>query len=153
MSWCGTGSRVAESGSGIPAHPRVVWLDENDGSAINGGRSSDYWRQYVDTWEIRDRRLYLTSLVGACTLVGEEPLFVDGYTGTLRIPVSAQRLWRVRIVAGCVVDVWEEIHDPELMNLLRPVHTPAKATWEESHSLFWYFVGLLALWASLHGSK
>jgi hypothetical protein len=54
--------------------------------------STACWRQYIGTWEIRDERLFLRGLRGRLALVGEEPLFADWFSGTLRIPRAEQLL-------------------------------------------------------------
>lgn len=69
-------------------HVRIVetphWQPEREEDAVI--LSTACWRQYIGTWEIRDERMYLRGLRGRLVLVGDEPLFADWFSGTLRIP-------------------------------------------------------------------
>ena len=47
--------------------------------------STACWRQYVASWRLEDGRLYLDKIDGLYRLDGEEPLFADWVTETLRI--------------------------------------------------------------------
>ncbi|MCL1875051.1 MAG: hypothetical protein FWF87_02175 [Synergistaceae bacterium] len=48
--------------------------------------STACWRLYIGSWEIKDKRLFLTSIIGLFELSGEEPLFADWFSGVLRVP-------------------------------------------------------------------
>lgn len=50
--------------------------------------STACWRQYLGTWEIKDRRLYLIEIIGTYELVGKEAIFADWFSGELRIPMG-----------------------------------------------------------------
>jgi len=52
--------------------------------------STACWRQYVGGWEIKDERLFLTNITGRYELSGEEPLFADWFSGSLRVPRGKQ---------------------------------------------------------------
>lgn len=69
------------------SHPRIRELDAMD--ALRGGGmmfSTACWRRYQGSWEIREGRFYLVGLVGIYQMEGEEPIFADWFSGTLRIP-------------------------------------------------------------------
>ncbi len=66
---------------------RVIRLKDNETDGKGGIFSSTAcWRQYLGTWEIKDNKFYLVNLEGRFKLVGNSPVFVDWFTGTLRIP-------------------------------------------------------------------
>lgn len=44
------------------------------------------WRNYLGTWEIKDRRLYLVALTGRHRLRETGPILADWFSGTLRVP-------------------------------------------------------------------
>ena len=48
---------------------------------------SDCWREYVGTWEIKERKLFLKDISGKYVLKSK-PVFADWYTGLLTIPES-----------------------------------------------------------------
>lgn len=72
------------------AHPRIVDVTtqrtatSRENSALVN--STACWRRYIGTWEIRERRLYLTHLVGRYELLPGPSLLADWFTGVLRIP-------------------------------------------------------------------
>ena len=53
-------------------------------------RSTACWRQYIGSWEIKDGRLYLIDVIGLFALTGEEPLFADWFSGSMRVPRGKQ---------------------------------------------------------------
>jgi hypothetical protein len=69
--------------------------------------STACWREYVGTWEIKDRKFYLVKLVGKFKLVSNEPVFADWFTGTLRIP-QGEMLHYVHMGFGSIYE--QEIH-------------------------------------------
>ena len=75
--------------------PRIVEL--NDGDIEDGGMifSTACWRHYIGTWEIKHNKFYLVDLEGRLNLAGDEPVFADWFTGTLRIP-KGERLHYVQ---------------------------------------------------------
>ena len=62
-------------------HPRIQKVP-----AENFAFSTAYWRQYEGTWKIKYKRFYLVDIYGCYSLLGEEPLFADWFSGVLRIP-------------------------------------------------------------------
>lgn len=68
-------------------HPRIVefegWYDATCPPIVY---STACWRGYIGTWAILGDRFFLTAVVGKRRLVGDEPLFADWVTGTLRVP-------------------------------------------------------------------
>jgi len=65
-------------------HPRIVPRDGLSGSPFIF--STACWRRYLGTWEVRDGRFYLIEVTGSYQLAGNEPLFADWFSGTLRVP-------------------------------------------------------------------
>lgn len=72
-------------------------------------------RHYIGTWEIKDARLYLVRIDGYYTLLGNEPLFADWYSGKLLIPKGKllcsspfftvhEKVLHVSVVNGQVID-------------------------------------------------
>jgi hypothetical protein len=73
----------------IPEHPRIKKVSEEEANASNPWVfSTACWRNYVGNWKIDDGRLYLVGIIGIYKLVGEEPLFAQWYSGTLRVPIG-----------------------------------------------------------------
>ncbi len=50
--------------------------------------STACWRRYIGTWEIKDGRLYLINIIGKFKLIGDDPLFVDWFSGEIKIPLG-----------------------------------------------------------------
>ena len=79
--------------------------------------STACWRGYLGTWEIKQGRLYLKSVVGLYEMAGDEPIFADWVSGWLVVPkgelveyvhmgfesVYEQEL-RVRVEGGVVAE-------------------------------------------------
>jgi hypothetical protein len=63
-------------------HPRITSGDP----ALTRYASTACARGYKGTWKIEDGRFYLVGLEGRWQLAGDEPLFAEWYSGTLRIP-------------------------------------------------------------------
>ena len=73
----------------IPSHPRIVQISEKE--AVESQPfifSTACWRHYVGSWEIKNGQLYLVGIVGIYKLNGDDPLFADWYSGTLRVPIG-----------------------------------------------------------------
>lgn len=87
-------------------HPRIYELSSEDfhRSIFN---NSACWRGYEGTWEIRDGRFYLVSLVGRFQLLDGDPIFADWFSGVLRISQGNELLY-VHMGFGSVYE--EEIH-------------------------------------------
>ena len=81
-------------------HPRIIRKEVQSWS-------TDNWRGYRGSWEIKDGRFYLTSLTGNHKLTGDKPLFADWFTGTLRIP-GGELLEYVHMGFGSVFE--QELH-------------------------------------------
>ena len=90
-------------------HPRIL----RSQPVANGILTSTACRRrYVGSWEIKNGRLWLLGLTGACRLYGDEPLWADWFSGDLRIPtgellehfppVYAEELL-ITVENGCVV--------------------------------------------------
>jgi len=82
---------------GCPAlpwhHSRFEELTEAQARELCRGRrifSTACWRRYVADWHITAGRLHLDRILGIYRLKGEEPLFADWVTDTLRIAVGEQ---------------------------------------------------------------
>lgn len=48
--------------------------------------STACWRNYIGTWEIKRKKLYIKSINGIYKILGSEPIFADWFTGVLVIP-------------------------------------------------------------------
>jgi len=106
----------------LPAeHPLIVMTDPPGTFAKPGVPSFVFsaacWRGYLGTWEVREGRLYLVSLVGRYEMLGDEPVFAEWVSGVLRIPRGElleyvhmgfesvyERELRLRVEAGVVVE-------------------------------------------------
>jgi hypothetical protein len=95
---------------GCPAlpwhHPRLEKLSQKE--AIEATEnilvfSTACWRQYVASWRLDDGKLYLDKIEGLYRLDGDEPLFADWVTETLRIAVG-RRLTYVHMGFGSVYE-------------------------------------------------
>ncbi|PWQ98840.1 hypothetical protein [Leucothrix pacifica] len=62
---------------------RVIESKDDDGYI---SFSTDCWRQYVGTWEIKENKFYLINLDGNFQLADKTPIFADWFTGVLRVP-------------------------------------------------------------------
>jgi len=69
--------------------------------------STACWRQYIGTWEIKDKEFYLVSIEGRFKLSGNTPVFADWFTGTLRI-LQGKMLHYVHMGYGSVFE--RELH-------------------------------------------
>ena len=71
-------------------HPRVFELTDKDLFTAGEPRlvSSNCWRGYLDSWEIKGGRLYLIKLERDLKLQGTEPLFADWVNEKLKIVVE-----------------------------------------------------------------
>ncbi|MEQ8766515.1 MAG: hypothetical protein RL885_21555 [Planctomycetota bacterium] len=90
--------------------PRVKKLDDEEIEEDIECRimfSTDCWRGYVGTWEIRNGRFYLVGLRGRYRMNGDEPLLADWFTGVLRIP-RGKVIQYVHMGFGSVFE--EEVH-------------------------------------------
>lgn len=47
--------------------------------------STACWREYIASWCIKDKKLYLTSIYGASKLDGDEPLFAEWFSCAIRL--------------------------------------------------------------------
>jgi len=99
-------------------HPRIIELTNKQIWAKGEARrvSSNCWRGYLGSWEIKDGRLYLLKLERDYELEGDEPLFADWVTEELHIIVEpvfegmgaglhgGEKIKKVNIVNGFVQD-------------------------------------------------
>ena len=69
--------------------------------------STACWRGYIGTWEVKDDRFYLGDIEGLWEKEGDDPIFADWFTGTLRIP-RGERLQYVHMGFGSVYE--KELH-------------------------------------------
>ncbi|MBT7788626.1 MAG: hypothetical protein HN757_07080 [Calditrichaeota bacterium] len=71
-------------------HPRVIELTDEELFASGRPRviSSNCWRGYLGSWEIKNGRLYLIKLDRNLKLKGDEPLFADWVSEELNIVVD-----------------------------------------------------------------
>jgi len=71
-------------------HPRVIELTDNELFNSNQPRviSSNCWRGYIGSWEIKAGRLYLIKLERDLKLDGLDPLFADWVSEELDIVVE-----------------------------------------------------------------
>ena len=100
-----------------PDHPRVIELTDEDLFAKGRPRvvSSNCWRGYVGSWEIKDGRLYLLKLERNFELEGDERLFAGWVSEELHIIVEpafegfrsglhgSETIEKIRIEQGLVV--------------------------------------------------
>ena len=98
-------------------HPRVIELTDNELFRAGQPRvvSSNCWRGYLGSWEIKAGRLYLTKLERDLNLDGLDPLFADWVSEELNVVVEyafeglrvgpglGNKIKRVRINNGLVV--------------------------------------------------
>lgn len=91
-------------------HPRIL---DRHAEGLPGSRedagcySTACWREYQGTWEIKEGLFYLRRLVGRFRLRGDEPIWADWFSGTLRIPCG-DLLQYVHMGFGSVFE--EELH-------------------------------------------
>ena len=98
-------------------HPRVIELTDKQVWAKGEPRrvSSNCWRGYIGSWEIKEGKLYLLKLDRDYELEGDEPLFADWVTAELHIImdsdfpefraglVGGEKIERVIIKNGVVI--------------------------------------------------
>ena len=98
-------------------HPRVIELTDKQIWAKGEPRrvSSNCWRGYIGSWEIKEGKLYLLKLDRDYELEGDEPLFADWVTAELHIImdsdfpelraglVGGEKIERVIIKNGVVI--------------------------------------------------
>ncbi len=72
-------------------HPRVIELTDKQIWAKGEPRrvSSNCWRGYIGSWEIKEGKLYLLKLDRDYELEGDEPLFADWVTAELQIIIDS----------------------------------------------------------------
>lgn len=72
-------------------HPSIIKLNDIDirknirevDSFIG---SSACWRNYIGTWEIKDKQLYLVDLEGCYQIIDNNPIFANWMSGLMRVP-------------------------------------------------------------------
>jgi hypothetical protein len=71
-------------------HPRIIELTDKQIWAKGEPRkvSSNCWRGYIGSWEIKDGKLYLLNLERNYDLEGDEPLFAEWVTGELSVVIE-----------------------------------------------------------------
>ena len=98
-------------------HPRIIELTDKQIWAKGEPRrvSSNCWRGYIGSWEIKEGKLYLLKLDRDYELEGDEPLFADWVTAELHIImdsdfpelraglVGGEKIKRVVIKNGVVI--------------------------------------------------
>ena len=98
-------------------HPRIIELTDKQIWAKGEPRmvSSNCWRGYLGSWEIKEGKLYLLKLDRDYELEGDEPLFADWVTAELHIImdsdfpelraglVGGEKIERVVIKNGVVI--------------------------------------------------
>ena len=98
-------------------HPMVIELTDKELFAAGQPRmvSSNCWRAYMGSWEIKGGKLYLIKLERDLNLDGLDPLFADWVSEELNVvveyafeglrvgPVLGNKIKRVRINNGLVV--------------------------------------------------
>ena len=98
-------------------HPRIIELTDKQIWAKGEPRrvSSNCWRGYIGSWEIKVGKLYLLKLDRDYELEGDEPLFADWVTAELHIImdsdfpelraglVGGEKIERVVIKNGVVI--------------------------------------------------
>lgn len=73
----------------IPEHPRIKKVSEEEANVSNPFVfSTACWRNYMGSWKIEEGRFYLVGIIGIYELVGDEPLFAEWFSGTLRVPIG-----------------------------------------------------------------
>ncbi len=84
-------------------NPRIIELTDKQIWAKGEPRrvSSNCWRGYIGSWEIKEGKLYLLKLERDFDLEGDEPLFADWVTAELHIIMeSAFPELRAGLVGG-----------------------------------------------------
>ncbi len=67
--------------------PRIQELKDNDIEKCDPIIfSTACWRRYISTWEIKNGKFYLVSIVGKYKIVDDSPIFADWFSGVIRIP-------------------------------------------------------------------
>ena len=98
-------------------HPRIIELTDKQIWAKGEPRrvSSNCWRGYIGSWEIKEGKLYLIKLERDYDLEGDEPLFADWVTAELHLImdsdfpdlrtglVGGEKIERVVIKNGVVI--------------------------------------------------
>ena len=98
-------------------HPRIIELTDKQIWAKGEPRmvSSNCWRGYLGSWEIKEGKLYLLKLERDYELEGDEPLFADWVTAELHLImdsdfpdlrtglVGGEKIERVVIKNGVVI--------------------------------------------------
>ena len=98
-------------------HPRIIALTDKQIWAKGEPRrvSSNCWRGYIGSWEIKEGKLYLLKLERDYDLEGDEPLFADWVTAELHLImdsdfpelraglVGGEKIERVVIKNGVVI--------------------------------------------------
>jgi hypothetical protein len=98
-------------------HPRIIELTDKQIWAKGEPRrvSSNCWRGYIGSWEIKEGKLYLLKLERDYELEGDEPLFADWVTAELHLImdsdfpdlrtglVGGEKIERVVIKNGVVI--------------------------------------------------
>ncbi len=67
-------------------HPRLNKLRDRQVHDSSITRSSACWRKYLGTWELTYGKFYLVHIEGIFTIIGNDPIFADWFSGELRIP-------------------------------------------------------------------
>ena len=99
----------------IKEHPRIIEHSEeeleeraeNEEDFPSFVFSTDCWRGYQGTWEIKDGRFYLVGLAGRLELQGDKSIFADWFTGILRV-TRGEMLHYVHMGFGSIFE--EELH-------------------------------------------
>lgn len=108
----------------ISEHPRILKL--NDEEAIESCAwvfSTSCHRDFMASWEIKDGKLYLVDVIGTYNLIGEELLFADWYSGTVRVQAGnfirrpsfgytqCEREFEIEVKDGVVIKTKERKYD------------------------------------------
>lgn len=110
---------------GIAEHRRIRKLNvEEAGASYPGVFSTPCRRNFLASWAIKDGRLYLIDIIGIYSLIGEELLYADWYSGTLCIPAGEmirrphigysgiyERELYIEVMGGIVIRQSEKRHD------------------------------------------
>lgn len=109
----------------ISQHPRIRKLScEEAGESCEWAFSTNCRRNFLASWAIKDGRLYLIDVIGIYNLIGEELLFAEWYSGTLRVQAGkmirrpfigyssiCEREFEIEVKDGVVTNTLERRYD------------------------------------------
>lgn len=87
---------------------RVVFVKDTTSDILDTFNTTFCRRQYIGTWEIQQRKLYLSHLEGHYQLKTSMPIIADWFTGTLMISRNSKgedvSSFNLEIENGLIID-------------------------------------------------